>query len=534
MRMRDPLVADAEMNDPYACLALGYFMETGKELDMDAEGAVTWYEKAASLGCARAHWELSRIFSEGNLVPVDREHAFEHLRSSAELGNINAQMSLATSYIRGEMVPRDRTEAFRWFSRAAEQGSSLAKFYVGYMYSMGIGVVRSETEAEIWFSSAAITGDGDLFLRIGMSYEYGLSRITPDLVEAARWYKYGVDMGHEKCIVSWTSVMETLGGAPQESMESRIDRLSRTEAQRELDARDRALADADRLLDEGDEDRAYEAYSRAADLGSPDAMFAVAMMRHNGIGVQRSDLDAIKMLSRAANAGSADAQFYLARTYESNRFPTDDTQIVRLYSDAAFNGFLAAFYYLSKYVEKPEVYIRRTHTRSRRCPSRPSSRPPRTATPMPRRPWGTSSSEGTASRRTAGRLRDGSASPPIRGTRRLCATSRTSRPTATASGATSPGPWSSTSAPPRRGTRRPCSTSASCTPTSRACSRTGRRPGTGTEGPRTREASSRSTASVLSTRRGGAWSGIRPGPRSTSGRRTIPATAGPASGSRTC
>lgn len=368
--MKSDLMADADMNDPYACLALGYFMQTGKEMDMDMGRAVRWYERAASLGCARAHWELVSIYRDGDFVPMDREKAFEHLRSSAELGNVNAQMSLAESYIRGEMVPRDRTQAFAWFNRAAEQGSSLAKFYVGYMYAHGMGVQQSASDAEVWFSSAAITGDGEFFLRIGMCYEYGLSRIMNDPIEAARWYKYGVDMGHEKCILSWNSVMETLAGAPQETMESRIDRLSRTEAQRELDNRARALAAADRKFDEGDIESAYQCYTHAAKLGSPDAMFAMAMMRHNGLGVDRDDLDAIKLLSRAANAGSADAEFYLARTYESNRFPTDDSQIVKLYSDAAFNGFLAAYYYLSKYVDRPEQYIRRTHTRSRRCRSR--------------------------------------------------------------------------------------------------------------------------------------------------------------------
>ena len=123
------------------------------------------------------------------------------------------------------------------------------------------------------------------------------------------------------------------------------------------------MAMADDLLDRGDESGAFRLYGRASELGSPEAMFTQAMMMHQGIGVGRDDLGAIKLLSRSADAGSEDAQFYLARTYESNRFPTDDSQIVKLYSDAAFNGFLAAYYYLSKYVDHPEIYARRTHTR---------------------------------------------------------------------------------------------------------------------------------------------------------------------------
>ena len=126
---------------------------------------------------------------------------------------------------------------------------------------------------------------------------------------------------------------------------------------------DSALARADALLESGDMEGAYAAYHHAADLGSPPAMFYVAMMHHQGMGVSRDDIKAISLLSRAADAGSEDAQFYLARTYESSSYPTDESQIVKLYADAASNGFLAAYYYLSKYEDHPERYVRRTHMR---------------------------------------------------------------------------------------------------------------------------------------------------------------------------
>ena len=361
--MKKTLVNEADAGNPYACLALAYFMQTGKELDMDIPEAVRWYERAADLGCARAHWELTRIYTEGLFVQPDSDVALAHMMRSAELGNADAQMALANEYLQGDKLPFDASAAFGWFLKAAEQGISLAKFDVGYMYAHGIGVRRSDTEAEMWFSSAALTGHADMFMDIGLSYEYGLNGINHNEVEAARWYKYGVDMGHEKCILCWNSVMKSLGGAVREPIADRMDRLGSTDSQREMDERAGAMETADELFDEGDIEGAYESYVHAARLGSPEAMFAQAMMRHQGIGVQRDDRDAIRLLSRAADAGSEDAQFYLARTYESSRFPTDDSQIVKLYSDAAYNGFLAAYYYLSKYVDHPEIYARRTHTR---------------------------------------------------------------------------------------------------------------------------------------------------------------------------
>ncbi len=361
--MRKELRRDAEAGDPYACLALAYFYQTGKELDLDLGEAVMWYERAADHGCARAHWELSKMYRDGDIVRRNMGRSIRHLRASAELGNLDAQLTLADECYKGEEVPKDMAEFRKWITRAAEQGSCEAKFIMGYMLTHGIGVERSVSDGEIWFSSAALTGYADFFLDIGLRIEYGLNGLEKDLVEAARWYKYGVDMGHDKCILCWSSVMDILGGTEQETLESRQLRLRLTATQLEKEERERTIEDANDLLDAGEDEIAYDCYSYAAELGSSEAMFSKAMMRFHGIGTEMDDIGAMQDLSRAADMGSEDAMFFLAQAYESRRFPSDETQIVRLYADAAFNGFLAAYYYLSKYVDRPEIYVRRTHTR---------------------------------------------------------------------------------------------------------------------------------------------------------------------------
>ena len=361
--MSPNLRQDAAHGDPYACLALAYFYQTGKEMAQNINMSLEWYERAAKLGCARAHWELAQMYGSGEFVEQDNEHYMRHLYAAAGLGKPEAQMALAREYALGELVPKDDNVVFAWLSKAASQGDSLAKFGVGYMYANGIGVERSIPDAETWFASAAISGDAEMFLHVGLGYEFGIHIMRRDLVEAARWYKYGVDMGHEKCLICWRSVLNTLDGNRPETLESRTARLLSTDAQSEIDEINSAIYTADSLFDSGDESGAMEYYQMAADLGSPDAMFTIAMMYHQGIAVKRDDAMGLRLLARAADAGSADAQFYLATAYESGRIPADDSQIVKLYSDAAFNGFLAAFYYLGKYVDHPEVYVRRTHTR---------------------------------------------------------------------------------------------------------------------------------------------------------------------------
>ncbi len=203
-----------------------------------------------------------------------------------------------------------------------------------------------------------------MFLEVSMAYKFDLFEIKKDPMEAARWYKYGFNMEHEKCILCWRGVLETLDGAKLETMTSRNARLENTSSQTKMDMNDSALNSVDLLFDPGDEEGMLEYYQLAVDLGSLDAIFTIAMIYYQWIVVRRDDIYAIRLLARVVDAGSADAQFYLVSTYESNMIPLNNTQIVKLYADAAHEGLLAAFYYLGRYVGRPEIYVRRTHMRA--------------------------------------------------------------------------------------------------------------------------------------------------------------------------
>lgn len=361
--MKEPIFHDAEAGNPYACLGVAYYYHQGKEVDQDFQEAMRWYRRAAFGGCPRAHWELAQIYRDGFLVPQDLGKYVEHMSIAAELGNAEAQFNLGSELSSDILLDKDPEEAFRWFNKAAERGHIFSKFIVGYCYYQGFGTPRSRHDAEIWFSTVSLMGDGDLFMEIGLSYEYGLNGITHNEVEAGRWYKYGTEMGHEKCTLCWNAVMSHLAGGPKESLDDRLVRLDNTEAQREIHLMEQMIEEGDTAMSEGDAERALESYTAAADLGSPEAMFIVAMMYHQGIDVKRNDSMAMDLLRRASAAGSEDAEFLLGRLYDLGYLPRDETAAVEYYAKAAANGFLAAFYYLGRFMDHPEVYVRNTSRR---------------------------------------------------------------------------------------------------------------------------------------------------------------------------
>ena len=361
--MKDTILRDAENGDPYACLGVAYYYQTGKGFDQDYETAIEWYERAAVGGCPRAHWELARIYRDGIMAPSNISHYLRHLTAAADLGNAMAQMTLANEYWTGKNLDQSDMMAFNWFRRAAENGEARAKFMVGYFYSKGIGVEMSQADAELWYSATGFLGDADMFMNIGLSFEYGTEGLERDEIEAARWYKFGVDMGHEKCMICWRSLSETLQGNGRDTYEVRMHKLNNSATDKEINIRNSALYIADECFEMGDTEKAFAAYEQAAGLGSPTAMFTIAMFYHNGICVKRNDKKALELLVRAASAGSDDAQFYLGRMYDTGRIPKDENEAIKYYAKAAGNGFLPALYYLGQYIDHPEVYVRRTKSR---------------------------------------------------------------------------------------------------------------------------------------------------------------------------
>jgi TPR repeat protein len=359
--VKEQILKDAENGDPYAGLGVAYMYHHGKGLELDRDKALRWYRISAEEGCTRSQWELAKLYRDGVMVEADTEKYIYHLKKASRMGNPEAQMSLAGEYYKGELLPKDDEEAFRWMSLSAKQGVPTAQFNLGYMYKHGIGTERNRTESESCFSSAVIAGNADLFLDFGMRYEFGLKGISRNEVEAGRWYKSGADMGHEGCILCWNRVMQSLSGSPKDTFESRMDMLARTATAMERNERDTAFYLANDYFDKDDLYEAFKHFEKAADLGSPDAMFFLSMMYRDGLYAKRNSGKSLILLARAADAGSADAQFMLARLYDSGGgLAESEVDAIKYYTMAAAGGYLAALYYLGKYMEHPEIHVRRS------------------------------------------------------------------------------------------------------------------------------------------------------------------------------
>ncbi|MDR1690283.1 MAG: sel1 repeat family protein [Candidatus Methanoplasma sp.] len=354
---------DAEAGSPYARLGLAYMYHHGKNIDPDPELAMKWYILSSEAGCSRAKWELAKIFRDGTIAEKDDRMFMKYLKAAAESGVPEAKVDLGFIHLSGNYTERDEESAFRLMASAAAQGNLMAQFMTGYMYGIGMGIHQNISEREELYSRVGLKGDGEMFYRIGRNFEYGLFNIDINLSEAGRWYKMGADMGHEKCLVCWHLVLLALDGGKHDSLEERESKLMNTDVEREKAVRDRAFAEADLFLETGDEANAFRSYEVAAELGNPTAMFTLAMMYHAGIFVRRSDKTALDMIVKASVAGSEDAQFVLGTLYEEGKGVKKSlSEAIHYYTLAAANGYLAAYYRLSLYIDHPEIHVRNSAT----------------------------------------------------------------------------------------------------------------------------------------------------------------------------
>jgi len=350
---------DAEMGNPYAMLGLAYMYHFGKNIKQDNEEALKWYIRSAETGCSRAMLEVAEAYRKGTIVDMDDDLYIRYLIKAAEAGIPMAKCDLSLNYLSGYLLTENGEEAFKWAHSAAEQNSPLAQFLVGYMLGNGIGTEVNHAEQELWYSRAGIFGDADLFYWIGRNFEYGMMGFKVDLMEAGRWYKYGADMGHEKCAICWTLVLNAIDKRGHESLDEREAMLSNTYSSKEARQRAKTLEDAERDFERGNYEDAFEKYQMAADLGSPHALLALGLMHHEGMCVRRNDAEAIRMIKQAALGGSEDAQYVLGTLYEVGRGVKKDLQeAIRHFTQAAANGYLVGFYKLSKHVANPELHVR--------------------------------------------------------------------------------------------------------------------------------------------------------------------------------
>ena len=361
--MNQNLVKAARNGNIYAILGLAYNNQYGLDNGTpDPKEAIRLYKASADMGCARAKWELAKIYRDDELVEPNPYEFMHWLTAAADAGVPEAMMDLALRYMGGILVTKDYTTAYRWIARVANTGYPEGEFYLGIAHLRGTYVVKDPARAERYFEFAREHGDAEFLLNMGRKLEFGLEGIEADLHLAKVWYKYAADMGSDKGLYSYIAVDKVLRNGKFSTPEQRQRDMMKLQSVIEEQKRTELLEEADLDMDAGDYHAAFNKYDEAAELGNPDALFMMAVLYHEGEIVHRNDELSYEYLDRAAIAGSAEANMELGRIYEAGRGRKESrTAAIQHYAHAVALGNLLGYYELSRFMSHPEKYVREHH-----------------------------------------------------------------------------------------------------------------------------------------------------------------------------
>ena len=114
---------------------------------------------------------LAQLYLDGEGgVPKDDATDCEWLAKAATMGNAKAQYNLSICYRDGRGVPADSSQAMYWLTLAARQGYADALYNMGAMYEEGQLCAKDLYQAVQWYALAVKSGDVEAAYRIGRCY----------------------------------------------------------------------------------------------------------------------------------------------------------------------------------------------------------------------------------------------------------------------------------------------------------------------------------------------------------------------------
>lgn len=292
------------------------------------------YQLARSLHKAERHSEALTLYSK-----------------AGEQGFALAQRSVGFMYANANGVAQDLAKAANWIHQAADRCDVDAQFALGTLYAKGQGVERNEAESRRWFQAAAAQNHPDARARL-QEIEIGggvSARDDRNELEAGDYtesrYIETLLLSHESDVVDaflrqeYTTVLETLRPLAERgeaSAQTLLGYMHRTGLGVERSDRE-----------------AVEWYNKAAEQDDANAQYLLGYMHQRGFGVPQYSAQALQWYRKAAGQGIAAARLGLGAMYDAAQgVPRDHDEALTHFFSAAESGLAGAQHRLAVAYEK--------------------------------------------------------------------------------------------------------------------------------------------------------------------------------------
>ena len=255
---------------------------------------------------------LAQLYLDGEGgVPKDDATGCKWLAKAATMGNAKAQYNLSICYRDGVGVPADSSQAMYWLTLAARQGYADALYNMGAMYEEGQLCAKDFYQAVQWYALAVKSGDVEAAYRIGRCYSAENWPGHNDAL-AVQWYQYAADRNHKKALNRLIISYSEGKGVPVDYLRTMQLMEKLAEAGDPSAQLNMAEAYEKGLYVEKNAVKAFGWYAIAAANGELQAMKHMAREYYQGINVPCDLIQSLMYMRMAADVGDEEAAQILA------------------------------------------------------------------------------------------------------------------------------------------------------------------------------------------------------------------------------
>lgn len=338
----------ADQGNGEAMHLLGLMYEHGDGCERDLFTAVSWYQASADTGYVPAYVCLANVYRLGPEGYRDEEAAFELYLRAANEGDPSDWNNVGHCYRYGVGVVKDEEKAIEAFKKGAKgENLGLAQYHISMTYLDRASAIHNEQLGLEWLKRAAADGCPPASWHLGCLYRDGVI-CEQNAGLAFHWLKTAADAGNYRGIVDVANLYISGFGVEkdeQKGFELLYDICDKdAEAMRILgNCYSRGIGCARNFP------RAFRCYTLAAERGSLNAVYDIAVCYRYGEGVPQDFRKAIEHYEIAIEQGHAAAMSNCGILYEVGMgVERDIDKAFELYSRAAELGNYQGQFLLGK------------------------------------------------------------------------------------------------------------------------------------------------------------------------------------------
>lgn len=211
--------------DPRAQCRIGVFYLEGKGVKPDYREAASWFEKAASKGCALGWFYLGTMHFTGRGFPKNPQHADENCEKAYRAikpEDPECLSALGWMQVEGMGTEQKRPEGIDRYKKAAGEGYVPAMIRLGDLYV----AEKNRKEAMAWYQQGADKGDPEAQTNLGEMndlFDKGYNPrggTSPVYAKAADWYKKAAEQGYARAQYRLGDLYRFARGMPKDMAQS--------------------------------------------------------------------------------------------------------------------------------------------------------------------------------------------------------------------------------------------------------------------------------------------------------------------------